>query len=145
MDHSQDPRSDIVFIEARLELNEKLPSSETPWWLPLTFIVPLAIGAVLAAIFWNWRVSHFPHSVATITSVWEVHIETGKANYTATYGKIAYQRNYHGRSYSCEVTKELGRPEDGFVAGQKLDVVPAASTCERVDIVRRILAPADSQ
>ncbi len=32
----------------------------------------------------------------------------------------------------------LGVPEDGYQVGDKLDIVPAASTCSRFDVVGRL-------
>jgi hypothetical protein len=53
-------------------------------------------------------------------------------------GRVAFTRTHNGKSFDCEVTKRIGEPRDHFAVGDKLDLVPATGTCERVDIIGRI-------
>ncbi|NTJ64220.1 hypothetical protein G6M50_34580 [Agrobacterium rhizogenes] len=102
------------------------------------------IFGILVFGIWSWRIHHFPHAVATIAEVWNGEIvikdrlgfETGRK--TITEGRIIFTRRHAGKSYPCEMTIELGVPNDNFAVGQKLDVVPATGTCERIDVVKRI-------
>jgi hypothetical protein len=116
------------------------------------FLGSLAIFGVLAYGIWSWRVSSFPHVVATITEVWDEKIRySGRGSLIAesvfkveprykmvTFGRITFMRHKNGTSHECERIVELGVPTDGYAVGQHLDVVPATGTCQRVDVIKRL-------
>ncbi len=143
MDHPSEPN--INFIEMR-EAVEEVPRDESTGqlWLLVVMIGSCLIFGILVFGIWSWRISHFPHAVATIAEVWKREViikdrlgfETGRK--TITEGRISFTRSHVGKSYPCEMTIELGEPRDNFAVGQKLDVVPATGTCERIDVVKRI-------
>ncbi|WP_173513074.1 hypothetical protein [Sinorhizobium psoraleae] len=56
-------------------------------------------------------------------------------------GTISFTRTHNRKTYQCEAAVELGVPEDGYKIGDRLDIVPAASTCQRFDIVERLPTP----
>lgn len=87
---------------------------------------------------WSWRVSHFPHAVGTITALWEETVHDDGAVRVYAIGKVAFTRTHNGKSFNCEVTKTIGEQREQYAVGDKLDVVPATGTCERVDIIGRI-------
>ena len=143
MDHPSDPNID--FIEMR-EAIDDVPSAEFTGqlWLLAATVGSCLIFGILVFGIWSWRIHHFPHAVATIAKVWNREAiisdrlgrETGRK--TITEGRILFTRTHAGKSYPCEMTIELGEPKDNFAVGQKLDVVPATGTCQRVDVVGRI-------
>lgn len=143
MDHPSDPNID--FIEMREAIND-VPRDESTGqlWLLAVIVGSCLIFGILVFGIWSWRIHHFPHAVATIAEVWNGEIvikdrlgfETGRK--TITEGRIIFTRRHAGKSYPCEMTIELGVPNDNFAVGQKLDVVPATGTCERIDVVKRI-------
>ncbi|MBB3385536.1 MULTISPECIES: hypothetical protein [unclassified Rhizobium] len=143
MDHPSDPNID--FIEMR-EAIDDVPHDESTGqlWLLAVAVGSCLIFGILVFGIWSWRIHHFPHAVATIAEVWNREAimtdrlgrETGRK--TITEGRIFFTRIHAGKSYPCEMTVELGIPKDSFAVGQKLDVVPATGTCQRVDVVRRI-------
>ncbi|GEC35699.1 hypothetical protein N181_30985 [Sinorhizobium fredii USDA 205] len=104
-----------------------------------------AISFALYYAFQTWRVNNFSHSVGTVTSVADRNVavrtrggfDTGRSE-TITVGTIVFTRSHKGQTYSCEASVTLGVPEDGYQVGDKLDIVPAASTCSRFDVVGRL-------
>jgi hypothetical protein len=143
MDHPSEPN--INFIEMREAVEEVPPDESTgQLWLLAVMVGSCLIFGILVFGIWSWRISHFPHAVATIAEVWKREViikdrlgfETGRK--TITEGRISFTRSHAGKSYPCEMTIELGEPWDNFAVGQKLDVVPATGTCERIDVVKRI-------
>lgn len=109
-----------------------------------TFFGGTVICFALYFTFQTWRVKNFPHSVGTVTSVADKEVavrtrggfDTGRRK-TITVGTIVFTRTHKGKTYSCEVSVTLGAPNDGYKVGDKLDIVPASSTCSRFDIVGR--------
>lgn len=116
--------------------------------LVLGLAVPVIIGGLLVWAFHSWRIASFPHAIATVQETWTVQVPVGRRSLfteqkyeTITKGRIRFIRSAGGRSYDCEVVVTPGVPDDQFKVGQKLDVVPAKSTCSRVDVVGRAHAP----
>ncbi len=120
-------------------------------WLPVTLYGSIILFALLAYGLYSWRIRNFPHAVATITEVWEkqVRVSRGRSDLlrdlvsepeyrTVTMGRIRFTRAQRGKTYDCAAAVQLGVPSDVFRAGEKLEVVPATGTCQRVDIVRRL-------
>ncbi len=94
-----------------------------------------------------WRFSNFPHSIATIHEVWDEKVKIARRGgeplfephyETFTFGTIVFERQQKGITHSCKQTARLGRPKDNYAVGEKLDVVPATGTCDRVDVIGRL-------
>jgi hypothetical protein len=118
------------------------------WWPVLLGGCIFIVGGMVIGLK-AWRSSHFPHSIATITEVWDVQVRIGKHSWasdlvfeptyrTITMAKIQFTRTYREKSYDCTQSVDLGSPSDKYKVGDKLDVVPATGTCQRVDIVGRV-------
>lgn len=119
------------------------------WWAVLLFGC-VAFVVVLVMGLREWRFSRFPHSVATIQEVWDQKVKRSRRGGamteifveptydTFTYGRIEFERTQKGQKYVCTQSVRLGKPEDKYEVGQKLDVVPATGTCDRVDVIGRI-------
>lgn len=130
----------IQLLEARAALKDApAGNSNLPAWLPLVMVAPFIVGVITVGMLVNWRIAHFPHAVATITAVWDEEGSYEGHYKRETVGKITFTRSHDGKSFNCEITTGLGQPEDHFAVGQKLDVVPATGTCERVNVAGRIL------
>jgi hypothetical protein len=118
------------------------------------YLGSLAIFGALAYGIWSWRVANFPHAVATIAEVWDEKIKVGSPGRggliaelvfkveprykMVTFGRINFTRYKNGTPHECERIVELGVPTDGYAVGQRLDVVPAKGTCQRVDVIKRL-------
>ncbi|MDR6587640.1 hypothetical protein [Agrobacterium tumefaciens] len=107
----------------------------------IAFVGALVIG--LRA----WRFSNFPHSIATIQEVWDQKVKVSRRGgeplfephyETFTFGTIVFERQQKGITHSCKQRVRLGRPNDKYAVGEKLDVVPATGTCDRVDVIGRL-------
>ncbi|CAN7277450.1 hypothetical protein LJR251_001294 [Rhizobium rhizogenes] len=103
----------------------------------VVLIFMIGCGFLIGGL-WSWRVSHFPHAVGTITALWEETVRDDGTVHVYAVGKVAFTRTHNGKSFDCEITKRIGEPRDHFAVGDKLDLVPATGTCERVDIIDRM-------
>lgn len=132
-----------------------MPSYKSPdekildFWQPAVIVGCVVIFGGMVMGLKAWRVNNFAHSVATVTEVRDVKVRIGKHDWvtdlvfepryeTITMGEIQFTRTHKGKSYDCTWWVELGSPSDKFKVGDRLDVVPATGTCQRVDIVGRI-------
>ncbi|OOO17562.1 hypothetical protein BTE56_18455 [Agrobacterium pusense] len=104
------------------------------------------VGALVVGLR-AWRFSNFAHSIATIQEVWDQKVKVAgrrgeplfETHYeTFTFGTIVFERQQKGITHSCKKTVRLGRPLDKYAVGEKLDVVPATGTCDRVDVIGRL-------
>ena len=107
----------------------------------------IALFSALCYAFYIWRVNSFPHSVGTVVTVYNKEVRVGRKGLfakgypkTVTFGTVSFARIHDGKTYICEEVEELGVPEDRFKVGDRLDIVPTASTCSRFDIVGRLPA-----
>ncbi|MDQ0558699.1 hypothetical protein QO004_000474 [Rhizobium mesoamericanum] len=120
------------------------------WWYTLLFGCLIFFGALVFGLR-AWRFSHFPHAVATITDVWDKQIRVSRGRGSAladlvvgpkyetiTMGRIQFERSSRVNKYDCTMVLQLGVPTDGYRVGEKLDVVPATGTCQRVDVIGRV-------
>ncbi|EJL54883.1 hypothetical protein PMI09_02199 [Rhizobium sp. CF122] len=120
------------------------------WWPLLLCGCLLFVGALVFGLR-SWRLSHFPHAVATITEVWDKQIRVsrgrgsaiadlvvGPTYETITMGRIQFERSSRVKRYTCTMVLQLGKPNDKYRVGEKLDVVPATGTCQRVDVIGRL-------
>jgi hypothetical protein len=119
------------------------------WWTVLLLGCVVFVGGLVMGLR-AWRFSHFPHSVATIQEVWEQKIKRSRRGDfimdrfieptydTFTFGQIEFERSQKGEKYVCTQSVRLGKPEDKYQVGEKLDVVPATGTCQRVDVIGRL-------
>lgn len=117
-----------------------------------SFVWPVLLACCVATVaalvigLRAWRFSNFPHSIATIQEVWDQKVKVAsrgggplfEPHYeTFTFGTIVFERQQKGITHSCKQTVRLGRPMDKYAVGEKLDVVPATGTCDRVDVIGR--------
>ena len=119
------------------------------WWTVLIFVCGIFVGTLVIGLR-EWRFRHFPHSVATIQEVWDQKIKRSRRGDfimdrfiepkydTFTFGRVAFERTQKGKTYFCSQSVRLGQPKDKYAVGEKLDVVPATGTCDRVDVIGRI-------
>ncbi|WCK72362.1 hypothetical protein [Agrobacterium tumefaciens] len=121
----------------------KLDAFRFVW--PVLMVCCFAIVGALVVGLRAWRFSNFPHSIATIQEVWDQKVKGRggeplfEPHYeTFTFGTIVFERQQKGITHSCVQTVRLGRPKDKYMAGEKLDVVPATGTCNRVDLIGRL-------
>ncbi|KQU99722.1 hypothetical protein ASC68_06900 [Devosia sp. Root105] len=100
----------------------------------------IVAGGLFAGLY-AWRVSTFDRTTATILSV---RIEERSARGGPIYvalGELSFTRiDKQGRSFDCRHEFEIGREADGFVAGDKLEIIPATGTCQRIDVLGRATA-----
>ena len=129
--------------------NDSLDDKALRLWWPVLFVGCIVIFGGMVIGLKVWRSNSFAHSIATVTEVWDVQVRVGKHNWvgdlvfepkyrTITRGKIQFTRTHRGKSYDCTQSLDLGSPSEKFKVGDKLDVVPATGTCQRVDMVGRI-------
>lgn len=103
----------------------------------LALLIPLALYAVIGGLY-LWRLHHFPHAVATIEAVWDVEIRTRNGPTLITMAELTFTRTTRsGEAIPCRYSFEIGKPADGFQAGEKLEIVPATGTCQRANILGR--------
>ncbi|WP_455872859.1 hypothetical protein [Rhizobium yanglingense] len=57
---------------------------------------------------------------------------------TVTMGRIQFVRTHNGKAYDCSIAVQLGVPSDAYRVGERLDVVPATGTCQRIDVIGRV-------
>lgn len=126
----------------------KLDAFRFAW--PILVACCFAIVGALVMGLRAWRFSNFPHSIATIQEIWDEKVKVPRRSgpirdlffepdyETFTFGTIVFERQQKGVTHSCKQTVILGRPKDKYAAGEKLDVVPATGTCDRVDVIGRL-------
>ena len=126
----------------------KLDAFRFAW--PILMVCCFAIVGALVMGLRAWRFSNFPHSIATIQEVWDEKVKQSRRGgviadlffephyETFTFGTIVFERQQKGITHSCKQTVRLGRPNDKYTVGEKLDVVPATGTCDRVDVIGRL-------
>ncbi|WP_028747997.1 hypothetical protein [Rhizobium mesoamericanum] len=120
------------------------------WWYTLLFGCLIFVSVLVFALR-AWRFNHFPHAVATIVDVWDKQIRVSRGRgstltdlvvgpkyETITVGRIQFERRSGNRTYACTMVVTLGAPSDKYQVGEKLDVVPATGTCQRVDVIGRV-------
>ncbi|WP_370677114.1 hypothetical protein [Pleomorphomonas sp. PLEO] len=99
-------------------------------------IIALVVFAMAGGLY-LWRLRHFPHTVATIEAVWEKEVHR-KEKTIVTMADLSFTRTSPtGEAISCRYSFEIGTPRDGFQVGDKLEIVPATGTCQRVNIIGR--------
>jgi len=101
--------------------------------LPAPFIVFAAMGGL-----YLWRLQHLEHTVAIVEKVWEKSVSR-RGRTIVTMAELSFTRHSPaGEKIACRYSFEIGTPSDGFKAGDRLEVVPATGTCQRIDIIGRI-------
>ena len=116
----------------------------------VAIFVPVAIGYGLILGVQAWRANTFDRTIATVVSVrteeWETTTGTGRRlakgepRYV-TMAELAFNRiDAQGRSVGCRHEFMIGTPEDGFVPGDKVEIIPATGSCQRAEIVGRLPA-----
>ena len=111
---------------------------------PAVWLAVISLNIVAGGLFaglYVWRVSTFDRTTATILSVRiEERRSRGGPIYVAL-GELSFTRiDKQGRSFDCRHEFEIGEEADGFVAGDKLEIIPATGTCQRVDVLGRAAA-----
>jgi hypothetical protein len=85
-----------------------------------------------------WRLWSFDHAIARIEAVWEEQRRTKDGPKTVTMADLSFERTGRdGRPYACRHAFEVGTPRDGFKVGDRLEIVPATGTCQRIDLIGR--------
>jgi hypothetical protein len=78
----------------------------------------------------------FPRAVAAILDIREEERRGGRSGpYTAIIAILEFTREVDGQIVTCRTEKEIGRHPDRHEIGQKLEVIAATGTCDRVDII----------
>lgn len=100
-------------------------------------LIGLIFFAMVGGLY-LWRLHHFPHAVATIESVWNAETHGRNGTTVITMAELTFARTSpKGETIPCKYTFRIGKPDDGFKVGDKLEVVPATGTCQRADIIGR--------
>lgn len=95
------------------------------WWPALLCGCLIFVGALVFGLR-AWRMSHFPHAVATITAVWQKQVQVHRGrrapwledlifepeDKTTTMGRIQFTRAHKGKTSDCSMDVELGVPSD---------------------------------
>ena len=106
----------------------------------LNIVLPL-IGIVvlgLAGAIYMWRLNTFERTIATIEAVWDAEQYGHGKKYTFTFGLLSFTRIApDGQSHACRHPFRIGRPSEKYQIGEKLEIIPATGSCQRVDIVGR--------
>ena len=105
-------------------------------------LFPIAAFLMFGAMggLYLWRVHHFEHTVATVENVWDQAVSR-RGQTVVTMAELSFTRySPAGEEIACRHSFEIGTPRDGFKVGDRLKVVPATGTCQRVDILGRIEA-----
>ena len=108
---------------------------------PAVWLAVLGVNVVAGGLFaglYAWRVSTFDRTILSVR-IEERHVRGGPI-YVAL-GALSFTRiDKQGRSFDCQHEFEIGSEADGFVAGDKLEIIPATGTCQRVDVLGRATA-----
>ncbi|MBY5624885.1 hypothetical protein [Rhizobium leguminosarum] len=95
------------------------------------------VACVAILGFYLWRLQNFERSVATVEAVWDEEVNR-RGTTIVTMAELSFSRTAPmGEAIACRHQFEIGTPRDGFKVGDKLDIVPATGTCQRVDIIGR--------
>lgn len=100
--------------------------------------IGLPIAAAILAGIWGlyfWRLHTFDRSIATIEALWEEEVyRRGKD--IITMAELTYSNTAtDGEDIECRNVFEIGRPLDGFSVGDRIEIVPATGTCQRIDVI----------
>lgn len=92
----------------------------------------------LAGAVYLWRLNTFDRTIATIEAVWDAEQYGHGEKYTYTFGLLSFTRvGSDGESHTCRQPFRIGRPDDQFRVGEKLEIIPATGSCQRVDVIGR--------
>jgi|GEM_PF-2567014 len=106
--------------------------------LGIVYTVAVLAFALLFGIQ-AYRRHTFSHSVATILEISEEERDGGRSGpYIAIIGLLEFTREANGQIVTCRTEKEIDRGRHRHEIGQKLDVIPATGTCDRVDIIGKL-------
>jgi len=109
----------------------------------LNIVMPL-VGIVLFGLVgavYMWRLHSFERTIATIEAVWDAEQYGHGEKYTFTFGLLSFTRVApDGQNHACRHPFRIGRPYDQFRVGEKLEIIPATGTCQRVDVIGRAVA-----
>ncbi len=117
-------------------LGQIKPREQLRIYLYLAPACIVALGAPLA--FHWWRIATFPRTTAVIENLWEVQRSSRVRTWTATFAELSFTRTTPaGEALACRHAFEIGTPRDGYEIGDRLEIVPATGTCQRVDVIGR--------
>lgn len=80
----------------------------------------------------------FPGSLATIVDVWEEKRKAREDPSVAVVGLLEFTREVDGQTMLCRTAKDIGWHPDRYEIGERLEVIPATGTCDRVDVIGRL-------
>lgn len=101
------------------------------------FLAALVIFGLLGGLY-LWRLHSFDRTIATIEAVWDAEQYGHGEKYTYTFGLLSFNRIApDGQSHACRHPFRIGRPSEKFRVGDKLEIIPATGSCERVDVIGR--------
>ncbi|WP_324184745.1 hypothetical protein [Endobacterium cereale] len=104
-----------------------------------------AIGLLAALVIFGligglylWRLQSFDRTVATIEAVWDEAQYGEGERHVFTFGLLSFTRiAADGQSHACRHPFRIGRPSEKFRVGEKLEIIPATGSCQRVDVIGR--------
>lgn len=121
-------------------LRQKYDAKVTRELVGLKIVLPLIGSVVLTAILglYLWRLQYFERSIATVEAVWDEEVSR-RGTTTVTVAELSFSRTApSGEMIACRHKFEIGTPLDDFKVGDQLTIIPAAGTCQRVDIIGRL-------
>jgi len=110
---------------------------------PAVWLVSIGMNVVVLGSFaglYAWRINTFERTIATVIAVRTVEKPLRhERRRTVTMGELSFERTAKdGTIIPCRHEFEIGRPVDGYRAGDKFEVVVATGTCQRLDILRPV-------
>lgn len=103
-------------------------------------ILIVQTAVVFAILFGVQAYRHytFPRSVAIILNVWEEKRQVRRNPPIAVVGLLEFTREVDGQTEVCRTAKDIGWHPDRYQIGERLEVIPAAGTCDRVDVIGKL-------
>lgn len=98
----------------------------------------LIAAAVGFGAYW-WRLTYFDRAVATIEDVWIVEKQAKGGPVFLAFAELTFTRvTPQGEAVDCRHKFHVGYASDHLKVGDKLIIVPARGTCQRIDNLGRI-------
>lgn len=108
---------------------------------PAAWIAVIGVSAVGYGMLYGlqaWRLSTFDRTIATVVALHDEERPSRGAPRYVTVGVLTFERvDKQGRTFKCRHAFDIGSPADGYVLGDRIEIVPATGSCARADIIGR--------
>lgn len=99
----------------------------------------ILIAAVVGFGAYWWRLTYFDRAVATIEDVWIVEKKAKSKPVFLAFAELTFTRvTPQGEAVDCRQVFHVGYASDNLKVGDKLLIVPARGTCQRINNLGRI-------